>query len=67
MGGEQLSWRNVREIERERDLRFLRCVIGKIEGCGDDMGTGKDLTCTHEEASAYDLSSSGTNTYKGCF
>jgi hypothetical protein len=57
----------MREIEGEWGLGFLRYVIGKIESCGDDMGTGEDLTCTHEEACAYNLSCSGTNTDKGRF
>jgi hypothetical protein len=59
-----LPWRNARKIESERDLGFLRGIIGQIEGSSDDMSTGKDLACTHKEACANDLSSRCANAHQ---
>src|SRR6266487_69674 len=62
--GEQLPRCHAREIERHQSLWFLRRVIGKIEGASHDMGTGEDLSFTHEEARANDLSIGGEDTHK---
>jgi hypothetical protein len=50
-----------RDIERQRSLWLLWCVIGKTEGSGHDMCADENVPFSQQEASAYHMAIRGVD------